>query len=91
MLAERKYTEDEVYEFIESLKRSAEMMPPNPLIRASIRDSNDIHVLQTAIVGWADVLCTYDRDFFEAPALDFLEKCGITVLSDAQLLRRLRQ
>jgi putative PIN family toxin of toxin-antitoxin system len=91
MLAARKYTEEEVYHFVESLKQSAEMVPPNPLIRAPIRDSNDIHVLQTAVMGWADVLCTYDRDFFEPPAGDFLEKCGITVLSDVQLLRRLRQ
>jgi predicted nucleic acid-binding protein len=42
----------------------------NPLFTASVRDVNDIMVMQTAIVGEADVLCTRDKDFFEQPAVN---------------------
>ena len=56
---------------------------------APIRDRNDIFVLQTALSGEADVVCTGDRDFFTPPASIFLATCGIDVLTDAQLMRRL--
>jgi predicted nucleic acid-binding protein len=61
----------------------------DPLSRAPIRDPNDIFVLQTALSGKADVLCTGDQDFFAPPASIFLASCGIAVLTDAQLIRRL--
>jgi hypothetical protein len=38
----------------------------NPLLTAPIRDVNDIIVMQTAIIGEADILCTNDDDFFAA-------------------------
>jgi predicted nucleic acid-binding protein len=54
-----------------------------------IRDRNDIFVLQTALSGEADVLCTGDRDFFEPPASIFLASVGITALTDVELMRKL--
>jgi hypothetical protein len=39
--------------------------------------------------GEADVVCSGDQDFFEPPASIFLASCGIDVLTDAQLMRRL--
>ncbi len=35
---------------------------------APIRDVNDVMVMQTAIIGEADILCTKDDDFFEDSA-----------------------
>ena len=56
--------EEAVYVFIGWLRHSAEIIAVNPLTVAPIRDSNDVVVLQTALTGEADVLCTIDRDFF---------------------------
>ena len=57
---------------------------------APIRDVNDVIVMQTAIIGEADILCTKDEDFFEKPAGEYLNKMGITVIDDVALIKRLR-
>jgi predicted nucleic acid-binding protein len=57
---------------------------------APIRDPNDIIVLQTAILGGADAICTTDEDFFTAPAAEFLRSVNLLVLTDVELLRRIR-
>lgn len=62
----------------------------DPLVTAPIRDVNDIIVMQTAIIGEADILCTTDEDFFAKPANDYLSKMGIVVLDDISLMHRLR-
>jgi hypothetical protein len=62
----------------------------DPLVIAPIRDVNDIIVMQTAIIGEADVLCTKDEDFFESPANEYLHRMGISVLDDIALMQRLR-
>jgi putative PIN family toxin of toxin-antitoxin system len=79
--------EEAVYVFIGWLRHSAEIIAVNPLTVAPIRDSNDVVVLQTALTGEADVLCTIDRDFFEPPASTFLAGRRIAVLTDTQLMR----
>jgi len=81
--------EEAIYNFTGWLRQAAEMIPINPLALAPVRDRNDVFVLQTALSGEADVLCTCDRDFFESPAAVFLASRGIEVLTDAQLKRRL--
>ena len=57
---------------------------------APIRDVNDVVVMQTAIIGEADALCTNDDDFFEPPAAQYLNRLGISVLDDVGLMRLLR-
>jgi len=59
-------------------------------VAAPIRDVNDIIVMQTAIIGEADVLCTSDGDFFDETAREYLDKLGIVVLDDISLMHRLR-
>ena len=81
--------EETIYDFTSWLRDAAEIVALDPLARAPIRDRNDIPVLQTTLSGEADVLCTGDRDFFEPPASIFLAGCGIDVLTDAQLMRKL--
>ena len=65
-------------------------MTLNPLVTAPIRDVNDVIVMQTAIIGEADILCTKDDDFFESPAAEYLDKMGIAVIDDIALMHRLR-
>lgn len=79
--------EEAIYNFTGWLRDAAEVIALNPLAPAPIRDRNDIFVLQTALNGEADVLCTGDRDFFEPPASIFLASVGISVLTDVQLMR----
>lgn len=81
--------EETIYDFTGWLRDAAEIVILDPLTHAPIRDRNDIFVLQTALSGEADVLCSGDRDFFEPPASIFLASHGIEVLTDAQLMRRL--
>ena len=82
--------ENLVFDYIDFLRRSSEIVTLDPLVTAPIRDVNDIIVMQTAIIGEADILCTKDEDFFEKPASEYLGKMGIAVLDDIALMQRLR-
>jgi putative PIN family toxin of toxin-antitoxin system len=84
-------TEDDLYGFRVRLLQNVEMVLLNPLLTGPVRDPNDIVILQTTLSGNADAICTFDRDFFTPPASDFLALRKIAVLTDAQLLQRLRQ
>jgi putative PIN family toxin of toxin-antitoxin system len=83
-------TEDLVFEYVKFLRRSSEIVILDPFVIAPIRDVNDIVVMQTAIIGEADILCTRDEDFFEDPASEYLRKMDIAVLDDIALMHRLR-
>jgi len=83
--------EEAIYEFVGWLRESADIVLLNPFTIAPIRDAQDVIVLQTALAGEADILCTMDRDFFEPPASTFLASHGISVMTDAQLMARLNQ
>ena len=55
-----------------------------------MRDADDLHVLQTAERGAADVLCTNDKDFHDDPAvLGYCAARGIEVCYENDLLTRL--
>ena len=82
--------ENLLFEYVSFLRRSSEIVTLDPLVTAPIRDVSDVIVMQTAIIGEADILCTKDDDFFEEPASEYLSKMGITVLDDISLMRRLR-
>jgi putative PIN family toxin of toxin-antitoxin system len=90
MVAIHRFSEERVYDYIGFLRQAAEIVTLNPLFAAPVRDASDIIVMQTAIVGEAEVLCTRDKDFFEKPAFEYLNKIGISVLDDIALMHRLR-
>ena len=56
-----------------------------------IRDPNDVHVVQAAICGKAEYLCTLDQHFFEDAVVSFCADRGVTVISDIDLLKKLRR
>ena len=84
-------SEARIYDFLGFLREVAETVTLNPLLIFPSRDANDIVVLQTAVLGDADVLCTKDEDFYGPPASEFLRKLGIAVMDDVSLLHRLRE
>jgi putative PIN family toxin of toxin-antitoxin system len=65
-----------IYDYVSFLRETAEMVTLSPLLGVPSRDVNDIVVLQTVLIGEADVLCTRDEDFYGAPAAEFLERAG---------------
>jgi len=83
-------TEGLVYDYVASLRRAAAIVTLNPLLTPPVRDADDVIVVQTAIIGEADVLCTNDEDCFEKPIAQYLKKHGISVLDDIALMERLR-
>ena len=83
-------SENLVFDYVNFLRRSSELVTLDPLVSAPIRDVNDVIVMQTAIIGEGDILCTKDDDFFEKPASEYLSKLGIAVLDDISLMHRLR-
>ena len=90
MLALHGLSEGRIYDYIGFLREAAEIVHPNPLLIAPIRDISDTVVMQTAFIGDADVLCTKDQDFFDPPAEPFLRKAGVEFLDDMSLMHRLR-
>jgi predicted nucleic acid-binding protein len=79
-----------VYDYVLFLWQSSELVSLNPLVIAPIRAVNDVIVMQTAIIGEADIICTKDEDFFETPANEYLSEIRVAVLDDIALMQRLR-
>ncbi|HOY57293.1 MAG TPA: putative toxin-antitoxin system toxin component, PIN family [Verrucomicrobiota bacterium] len=67
------------------LRRVAEMTEPKPMpVPASLRDSDDVHVLACAVAAPADAIVTGDDDLL---ALEKFE--GIPIIEIGEALRRL--
>ena len=84
-------TEIEITQFVALLTASAEIVELDETLSPPIRDPNDIHILQTAVSGKADYLCTLDEHFYETPVVTFCSNWGISVASDLDLLRLIRK
>jgi putative PIN family toxin of toxin-antitoxin system len=83
-------SEADIYEYVQFLRRAAEFVVPDTTLAVPIRDAADIGVVQTAITGEAEFICTLDADFYEPSIAAFLEQTGIRVLDDIALMRVLR-
>jgi predicted nucleic acid-binding protein len=90
MLALHGLSENRIYEFICFLRDASELVTPDPLAIMPIRDVNDIIVVQAAVIGDADVICTLDEDFYDPTMIAFLRRLGIEVMDDVALKKRLR-
>jgi putative PIN family toxin of toxin-antitoxin system len=84
-------TEAEITQFVAFLAASAEIVEATGTLAAPIRDPMDLHILQTAISGKADYLCTLDEHFTEPAVVAYCSNRGITVISDLDLLRLVRE
>ena len=83
-------TEKDIYRYLQFLQAVSEIVLVDHFLRVPIRDSNDVAVLQAAIAGETDIICSVDRDFTEPPAGPFCAAAGIEVWTDVELLRRIR-
>ena len=83
-------TEADLLEYAQFLQSVADLVILDPRYRAPfLRDANDVDVLQTAERGEADILCTYDKDFYDDAVFSFCKSRGIDVCKEAALLARL--
>ncbi len=82
--------ESRIYDYIGFLREVSELVTLNPLLSIPIRDVNDIVVVQTALIGEADVICTKDDDFYDPGITRFLTRVGISVMDDITLMQRMR-
>ncbi len=85
--------EGEVDEFLNGLEQIADMLQlqeeDDP--QRVVSDAKDVPILQTAVLGRAEVLCTRDRHLYEPSALEYCHQYGIEVVDDIDLLTRLRE
>src|SRR6266498_1661825 len=56
------------------------------LLSPVISDPKDQAVIEAAVAGRVNVICTSDSHFFKMPAKGFLEQRGILVVNDRELL-----
>jgi putative PIN family toxin of toxin-antitoxin system len=84
-------TEAEIFQFLTFLAASAEIVESDQTLTIPIRDLNDAHVLQTAVSGRADYVCTLDKHFKDGPVVSFCSNSGMAVVSDVELLQVIRQ
>ena len=84
-------TESEITQFVAFLAAAAEIVEVDGTLTAPIRDPKDVHILQTAIGRQGRLLCTLDEHFKDALVVTFCSNRGITVISDLDLLRLVRE
>ena len=82
-------SESDLLEYVQFLQSVAHVVILDPQYRAPLRDPNDLMVLQTAERGEADILCTYDLDFYDPRILSYCAARGIEVCEERTLLLRL--
>jgi putative PIN family toxin of toxin-antitoxin system len=86
VMATHRLNEAAIDEFLAALWRAAELVELPSQIEPISSDPADDPIIFTAIVGKADVLCTWDRAFY-APAVQLrLASYGVRVMKYGELL-----
>lgn len=80
----------QIAEYLEFLSVGSLMVDISEELVVPISDPKDVPVIQTAVTGKADILCTLDTHFYAPPVLEFCETHGIRVLKDLELVRLIR-
>lgn len=86
------FDDDEIEDFVQNLADAALVVPIAGAITGVVgTDPDDDAVIATAEAGNADVLCTLDRHLRHSDVVDYCRQKGIEVLTDVELVHRLRQ
>lgn len=86
-----KLDDDEIGKFVVAVQEVAEGIRLPATIPPYVPDDpKDAALVQTAIIGRVDVLCTRDRHLLHPQVLAICQKNRIRVLSDIELLNELR-
>ncbi len=92
IVALHKLDERGIRRIVTKYSKSAEVIPLPPYIPPIVAaDPKDNPIVATAIAGAANVFCTLDRHLRAASVVSYFAEHGVRVLTDAELLRELRQ
>lgn len=80
-------SEEQIYRYVQFLWAVSSIVEVEDVLSVPMRDPKDIVVLETAVIGEADVICTLDRDFYDVETLAFCSALGIRVCDDVELAR----
>jgi len=85
-------SEEQIYECVLFLKSVSVIVPTRAVTNRNfpIRDAWDAPILQAAVTGEAEFICTLDTDFYAAEIIAYCAVVGITILDDVSLIARLR-
>ena len=79
-------------QFIEDIQTASLVVIPSQQAEHVVpHDPNDDPVVQTAVLGQAEVLSTRDRHLHTAEVVAYCRDRGIVVLNDLELLAHLRR
>lgn len=82
-------SEEQTYQYVQFLREVSHSVSPDGTLPVPIRDPKDIVVLQTAVCGDADVICTLDRHFYDNDTVSFCAALGIDICHDRELAERI--
>ena len=83
-------TSREIAVYLSFLAAAAQIVQVDEALTPPIRDPQDVHVLQTALAGNAQYLCTLDQHFYDCPVVAFCSERGLSMISDVDLLALIR-
>ena len=84
-------TDVQIAEYVGYLARVGELVDVGQAVPFSTPDADDWVVLRTAIRGDADILCSLDGHLRRPELADVYEQHRITLTTDIQLLKLLRE
>ncbi len=82
-------TEEQIYNYVQYLREVSVPVAVDRQLPVPIRDPKDIAVLQTAVIGEADIICTLDTDFYAPETQAYCATLGIQICTDSELLDQL--
>lgn len=83
--------ETEIEKYVQSLADAALVVQITTAAGTVAADPDDDPIVATAEAGKADVLCTLDRHLHRPDVVDYCRHQAVDVLTDVELLQRLRQ
>ena len=83
-------SEEAIDHYLTALEAASFVVDLPEIIPAIVSDPDDDPILQTAVLGHADVLCTRDDAFNHPVVEEFCREHGIRIMDDVSLMRELR-
>ncbi len=83
-------SDQSIAKYLSALEAAASMVELPASSPAVVSDPDDDPILQTAVLGHADILCTRDEAFVHPAVQDYCRNHGIRVVPDINLMHELR-
>lgn len=77
--------------FLHDLQLASIVVAPVPPVPSITSDPDDDEIIAAAILASARYLCTLDRHLLKPHVFEYCEKYGVELISDKDLLERLRK